>query len=265
MMTNGQFLFLGTGGSMGIPVIGCLCPVCKSESPCNHRLRTSGLVTINGKKLLIDCGPDFRIQALEHHIDHIDALLLTHSHHDHVAGIDELRVYFMRSKKSLPCLLSEETVIDIKTRYRYMFEDVIHTEKLIPRIDFQVLEGTHGTTQFQGFPIGYMSYEQAGMRITGFRFGNFAYVTDIRHYPETIFSHLEGVETLVLSALRLTSSAFHLSVDEAVAFAARVGARQTWLTHIAHELDHEQTNSYLPSNVRMAYDGLELNFQIDIT
>lgn len=261
-MTKGHFLFLGTGASLGIPVIGCNCAVCTSDSPCNHRTRPSGLITIADKKLLIDCGPDFRFQALAHHIHHIDGLILTHAHQDHIAGIDELRVYYMRSKTALPCLLSEETAEDIRTRYHYIFKDRSITEKKMPRMTFQILEGEIGETLFQGIPIGYVSYEQAGMRVTGFRFGDLAYISDIRHYPESIFSHLEGVKTLVLSALRHTPSAFHFSIDEAVAFATRVGAEQTWLTHIAHELDHEKTNSCLPSHVRMAYDGLELSFTL---
>lgn len=264
MKTKGHFLFLGTGASMGIPVIGCHCAVCQSESPCNHRTRPSGIITVDKKKLLIDCGPDFRFQALQHHIDHIDGLLLTHAHHDHIAGIDELRVYYMRSKVPLPCLLSEETAYDIQRRYDYIFKDNSVTEKLMPRIQLEILKGTHGKVDFLGIPVEYLSYEQAGMRVTGFRFGDFAYVSDIHKYPPTIFSHLEGVETLVLSALRHTTSHFHLSVDEAVAFANRTGARHTWLTHIAHELDHEKTNTYLPPNVRMAYDGLELSFHIDL-
>lgn len=248
---------------MGIPVIGCHCPVCTSDSPCNHRMRPSGLITINNKKLLIDCGPDFHWQALQHHIDKLDGLLLTHAHHDHIAGIDELRIYYMRSKTPLPCLLSKPTATELTSRYRYIFEDEGQEGKLTARLDLQILEGVHGQVNFQGINIGYVSYEQAGMRVNGFRFGNFAYLSDIRHYPEAIFEHLIGVDTLVLSALRFTPSPMHFSVDEAIAFAKRVGAQQTWLTHIAHELDHEEANAYLPSNIRMAYDGLELTFSIE--
>lgn len=258
-MTTGHFLFLGTGASMGIPVIGCTCPVCNSDSPCNYRTRPSGLVTIGGKKILIDCGPDFREQALKHHLDHLDGLILTHSHHDHLAGIDELRVYYMRTKTRLPCLLSQETADDLMYRYRYLFEEDIG-EKLIARMSLQIMEGERGDTQFLGIPIRYMTYEQVGMHVNGLRFGNFAYISDIRQYPESIFEDLRDVEILVVSALRATPSPAHFSVDEAVAFVNRVGAKQAWLTHIAHELDHEATNNILPPHVRMAYDGLELSF-----
>lgn len=260
----GHFLFLGTGGSMGIPVIGCHCPVCSSESPCNQRLRPSGLLTIGNKKLLIDCGPDFRIQALRHHLDTLDGIIITHAHHDHIAGIDELRVYSMHRKVSLPCLLSKETADDLKIRYHYIFQEKALPNKLLPQMSLQVLDKTHGQTVFQGIKIHYMSYHQAGMQVNGFRFGNFAYVSDIRHYQERIFKDLHGIETLVLSALRYTQSDFHFSIDEAITFANRVGAKHTWLTHIAHELEHEATNAYLPHNIRMAYDGLELTFQAEI-
>lgn len=261
MKNTGHFLFLGTGGSMGIPVIGCHCHVCRSESPCNQRMRPSGLVTIGKTKLLIDCGPDFRMQALHYHITSIDGVLLTHAHHDHIAGIDELRVYTMRSGQPIPCLLSEKTASEIQTRYAYIFEEERVPLKLTPRMHLEKLEGHHGDTVFQGIPIGYVSYEQAGMHVNGFRFGNFGYISDIRRYPENIFHYLKGIDILVLSALKFSDNPFHFSIEEAIAFAVRVGAKHTWLTHIAHDLDHEETNARLPSNVRMAYDGLELNFQ----
>lgn len=264
MKIPGHFLFLGTGASMGIPVVGCHCPVCTSDSPCNKRMRPSGLITIENKKILIDAGPDFRFQALQHHIDHIDGLLLTHAHHDHTAGLDELRVFYMRSKKPVPCLLSRETAKDIQTRFDYIFGEQSHMHKLTPRISLQILEKDRGMTHFLGIPIGYVSFEQAHMKVNGYRFGNFAYISDIRDYPETIFEDLKGVEILVLSALRFESSHFHLGIDEAIEFGNRVKAEHTWITHIAHELDHEATNAYLPSNVRMAYDGLELTFDIEM-
>lgn len=260
---NGHFLFLGTGASMGIPVIGCRCPVCRSDSPCNKRTRPSGLITVDKQKILIDVGPDFRYQALTHHIDHIDGVFLTHAHHDHTASLDELRVFYMRSKHVLPCLLSQETALDIQTRYAYIFGDPDHPEKLISRISLQVLPGDRGETSFLGLKVSYFTYEQAKMKVTGFRLGNFAYVSDIRTYPESIFDDLKGVQVLVISALRFEPSPFHLGIDEAVDFSRRMGASSTWLTHIAHELDHEATNAYLPPNVRMAYDGLEIYFKID--
>lgn len=260
---QGKFLFLGTGGSMGIPVIGCHCPVCRSKSSFNKRLRPSGLTSIGHKKLLIDCGPDFRAQALRHNIDDIDLLLLTHAHHDHIGGIDELRAFYLRSKKTIPCILSKHTKRDLVSRYPYIFEASNGDSKLISKIALNLLpDEPFGRIDFQNIPIEYVTFEQTGMLVNGFRFGNFAYLSDIRLYSEEIFKHLVGVETLVLSALRHDPSPCHFSIKEAIAFSERVGASHTWLTHIAHDLDHDITNARLPLNVRMAYDGLELDFNI---
>lgn len=263
MKSNNKFLFLGTGGSMGVPLIGCTCPVCQSPSPFNKRMRSSALFTIGDKRFLIDCGPDFRTQALKHNIGSLDGVLFTHAHNDHTAGIEDLRIYNWISNEALPCLLSRDTLEDIKRRFYYIFESI--DENYLPfmlRLDIQFLEGTRGAINFQGVPINYFTYEQLKMRVNGFKIGNLAYVSDIRHYDETIFEDLKGVDILVMSALRYTTSHMHFNVDEAVAFAKRVGASKTWLMHVAHELDHDHANAYLPENIRMAYDGLELNFDL---
>lgn len=259
MTDHAKLLFLGSGASMGIPVVGCSCKVCTSESPCNQRLRPSVLLTIGNTILLIDAGPDFRRQALHYKINSLDGLILTHAHHDHTAGLDELRVYYMRKKKPMPCLMSAETALDLRSRYYYIFDDTM-TNKLTTRIHVQLLEGDRGKTTFDGVKLSYFSFLQGGMTVNGFRFGNMAYLTDVKEYPETIFEDLKGVEILILNALSFHSTPFHLSVDEVVAFANRVEAKQTWITHISHELDHEETNAYLPPHVRMSYDGLELHF-----
>lgn len=264
MKAEGKFLFLGTGGSMGIPVIGCECAVCRSESPHNKRLRPSGLLTLLDKSILLDCGPDFRRQMLEHHIKHIDGLIFTHAHYDHTGGFDEIRVLNARSKTPLPCLLSEATAEELKTRFPYIFENDPSSITLTTKVSLQYLGSTRGHVEFLSVPIHYMTYEQGGMLVNGFRFGNFAYISDIRHYPETIFEDLKGVETLVISCLRHQPSALHFNVEEAIAFSEKVGANQAWFTHIAHELDHEYTNSKLPPNYQLAYDGLEIDFEISL-
>ena len=258
---RGRLLFLGSGGSMGIPVIGCHCAVCSSDNAHNKRLRASALVTLQSKQLLIDCGPDFRQQALRGGIDHLDGVLFTHCHHDHTASIDELRAYTMKTEQPVPCLASRETCEDLNTRFAYIFNQGAVRLSLRPKIALQTLESDAGIMQFQGVQVQYFSYGQGGTRVNGFRFGNLAYVTDIKEYSDCIFDALAGTEVLVLSALRFTASPIHLSVDEAIAFARRVGALQTWLTHVGHELDHQQANVYLPGGVAMAYDGLEIGFQ----
>ena len=256
----GRFLFLGSGGSMGVPVIACDCEVCKSPSTLNKRLRPAGLVTVGGKNFLIDTGPDFRTQALTNNIKSLDGVLFTHAHNDHTAGIDELRVFYIIAKKLLPCLMSYETYKELKTRFAYLFAEELPKHQLVSRLHVQLLQELRGTTHFVGQKIQYMSYEQAGMQVNGYRFGDFAYISDIRHYPETIFEDLKGVKYLVLSSLKFAPSPLHFNIDESIEFANKVQAKQTWLTHISHELDHEKGNAYLPPHIRLAYDGLEITF-----
>lgn len=260
-MSKGVFVIIGSGGSMGIPVVGCRCEVCCSHSAQNKRLRPSALVKFEGRNFLIDCGPDFRQQALNYHIDHLDGVIVTHAHHDHTAGLDELRIYTLRSGNPLPCLLSDETLEELKVRFYYIFEDKPgNGPKLTTNLKTECLQGDSGDYVFEGLPLSYISYVQGGMKVNGFRFGNLAYLTDIKGYNDTIFPGLQGLETLVVSALRYTPSPLHFTVDDAIAFAQKVGAKQTWLTHIAHELDAERTNAYLPDSIRVTYDGLELAF-----
>lgn len=258
---KGHFLFLGTGGSMGIPVIGCHCPVCRQGTAKDVRLRASGLLTVNNKSLLIDCGPDFRQQMLKHHIEHLDGVMITHAHHDHTASIDELRALSLKTKKPMLCLMSQVTLDDIHVRFKYIFDPAMGKQRFTPKVEPVILEKKRGEVTFQEINIHYFTYEQGGTEVNGFRIGNFAYVSDIHDYEETIYEDLDGVEVLVLSALRFTPSHLHFTVDEAIDFSKRVGAKETWLTHISHDLEHEQTNAYLPKEVRLAYDGLQISFQ----
>jgi phosphoribosyl 1,2-cyclic phosphate phosphodiesterase len=256
----GEILFLGTGNSMGIPVIGCHCPVCTSIDPNNKRLRTAAVVTMGEKRFLIDAGPDLRQQALKFRVEDIDGLLLTHPHYDHIGGLDELRVYFFRHKKPLPCLLSEFTHGELKQRHAYLFREPGHKKTVPAQFDFQVLPGERGVVDFCGAEVGYTTFSQGGIPVNGYRFGDLAYLSDICDYDEQIFDDLKGVKKLVLSALRHKPSPLHLTVDEAVAFGRRVGAEETWFVHMAHDLDHEKTNQQIPEGFQLAYDGLTLNF-----
>ncbi len=260
-LTRGRFHFLGTGGSMGVPEIACDCGVCTSPDPLNKRLRTSGLLLINNKTLLVDAGPDFRLQALRYGLHHLDGMILTHTHYDHVAGIDELRIFSLRSKAPLPCLLSQETHEELRRRYHYLFRGNERAgDSLAAQLSFQTLEKARGDVLFQEVPLRYMTYSQGRMKVIGFRVGDFAYVSDIKEYDESIFDDLAGVKTLVLSGLRLAPSRVHFNFEEAVEFSRKVKANHTWLTHIAHDISHVSGNAYLPENVWLAYDGLEIEF-----
>lgn len=243
---------------MGIPYIGCSCKVCRSKDPKNTRWRPSILVTDKGKRYLIDVGPDYRAQALKYQIDHLDGLLLTHTHYDHIAGLDELRIYTFVHKKPIPCLLSRESLEELKICYHYFLPpngaDEVHETKL----NFQVLEGDQGETSFEGLDVAYFSYDQLGMEVNGFRFGKFAYVIDILDYKEEIFSSLNGTEVLVISGRRWEKSKAHISLEEGIEIGEKIGAKKTYFTHISHEIEHGETNAKLPDGFFLAYDGLEI-------
>ena len=149
-------------------------------------------------------GPDFREQALKYKIDHLTGILLTHPHADHIVGLDDLRPYYFLWKEKIPCLLSRETFVEVERRFHYLFHPITEDKTLSAQIDFQLLEGDFGSVDFQGNLWQFLSYEQLGMKVTGYRLGKFAYVSDIREYTDRVFQSLEGVETLVLSALRHT-------------------------------------------------------------
>ena len=213
---------------------------------------------VDGKRFLVDIGPDYRQQALRHEIDTIDGLLLTHTHYDHIAGLDELRIYTFRQKKPVPCLLSRHTLEELKIRYHYFLPPNGKDEEHATKLSFQVLDGNQGNVVFEGLEVGYFSYMQVGMNVNGYRFNNLAYVTDIMEYEENVFDALKGIETLIISARRWDKSVAHLSVDQAVEFSKKTGAKKTYFTHIAHEIHHEKTMKELPSGFALAYDGLEL-------
>jgi phosphoribosyl 1,2-cyclic phosphate phosphodiesterase len=255
---KGKLIFLGTGGSVGIPVIGCSCEVCHSTDPLNQRLRPSALLQCEQRQFLIDAGPDFRMQALRYGITKIDGLLLTHAHYDHTAGIDDLRPLYYRRQAPLPVLLSAATAQELRMRFFYLFQSA--DEKFVSRFHLQVLPDQAGSVMFENLLIQYMTYSQGGMLVNGYRIGDLAYLSDIRHFSPSIFEDLEGVRYLIISALRYTPSPLHFSVDEAIDFAKQVKAERVWLTHISHELEHHKTNAYLPEYMSLAYDGLVIDF-----
>lgn len=246
---------------MGVPTLGCGCAVCTSDDPHDKRLRPSVAVrwTAGGRErvVVIDTGPDFREQALRAHFTHVDAVLYTHSHADHILGMDDLRplsFVAFRSGGPIPLYASEETAAVLERIYDYTFAPSA-TYVNRPRVEIRPLEDRTRVyeVEFVRVPVLHGS-----MDVSGFRFGNMAYLTDVSAIPESSFALLDGVDTLVLPALRHKPHPSHATVEQAIGWATRIGARQTWLTHIAHELGHEETNRLLPAGIAMGYDGLEV-------
>ena len=262
---EGQLTFLGTGTSMGVPTLGCNCAVCTSTDPHDRRLRPSVLLQWNDgtrdRVVLIDTGPDFREQALRSKLTRVDAVFYTHAHADHIFGLDDLRPLsftVFREGGHIPLYVSPETEETLRRIYDYTFSSEA-TYANRARVHLQALSDRENVlgVEFTRVPVFH-----GDLAINGFRFGRTAYLTDVSRIPEESFELLEGLDHVVLSALRHKPHPNHATVEQAVEWARRIGAKHTWLTHIAHELGHEDTNGKLPPNIRMAYDGL--SFPIDL-
>ncbi|MEI6243268.1 MAG: MBL fold metallo-hydrolase [Chlamydiota bacterium] len=254
---KGTFLFLGTGASTGVPMVGCSCSVCTSSFKKNHRLRSSGFLEIGNRSFLIDVGPDFRKQFLTYNLSQMDGVIMTHAHYDHSGGLDDLRTLPYLRKKPIPFLLSLETLEELYLRFSYLFS----TKKKSPFFQFSLLENAIGEKTFLDYSFQYMSYFQAKTKVTGFRVGSFAYITDIRKYSLDILEKLQGVKTLVISSLRAKTSPVHFSIQEAINFGESIQAEKIYLTHLAHEVDHKKVESSLPDRVFLAFDGLKITFE----
>jgi phosphoribosyl 1,2-cyclic phosphate phosphodiesterase len=262
---DGLLTFLGTGTSMGVPTLGCDCAVCTSTDPRDRRLRPSVLLRwqehgrggARERVVVIDTGPDFREQALRNGLARVDAVLYTHSHADHILGLDDLRPLsftVFREGGLIPLYATAETAEALKRIYDYTFSPQA-TYPNRARVELQPLEERNTILGVEFVRVPVLHGQQ---KIVGFRFGRAAYLTDVSAIPESSFALLEGLDLLVLSALRYKPHPSHATVEQAVAWSQRIGARRTWLTHIAHELGHEETNRILPDGIRLAYDGLSL-------
>lgn len=244
-------LFLGTGGSTGTPTIGCKCDVCRSVSGKNHRFRSSALLNFRGKTFLIDVSPDIRQTSLKFGIDYLDGIFITHFHEDHVGGMNDLRpFFFLHDEKPLPIVMSQNTSDMVYARFAY----------LMNRFDRIILDSLKGSSSLHGVDFRYFTYSQQGVPVNGYRFGDLAYITDIKEYSKDIFEELKGVKTLVLSMLHERGTDMHFSLNEALDFIRASKVPTTYLTHISHNLDHDTINAKLPPGVQLAYDGLKLDF-----
>jgi phosphoribosyl 1,2-cyclic phosphate phosphodiesterase len=252
-----RVLFLGTGTSHGVPVIGCRCDVCLSDDPRDKRWRTSILVTQDDDlQVLVDTSIDLRAQALHYGITRVDSIVFTHSHADHVFGLDECRRFNVLSGGALPLYADEPTMRDLRRIFAYAFEAPPELAGGVPSLAPQTIDGPFmvGATRWTPIPIFH------GRRlILGFRIGQFAYLTDCSAIPDQSWPLLEGVDMLVLDALRDRPHPTHFSVGEAIEVAQRVGASSTLLVHMAHEIGHAATCARLPDRIELAYDGLVID------
>jgi phosphoribosyl 1,2-cyclic phosphate phosphodiesterase len=236
-------------------MIGCRCPVCRSTDPRNQRTRCSALVSVGAVTLLIDTSTDLRAQALRHGLDRVDAVLYTHTHADHLHGIDDLRSFTLKQRQPLPCYGAAETLRQIQERYPYIFGDPeLRQRWSIPRLDLRELRGPVDIFGVHVVPVPLL---HGRLPIYGFRIGRLAYLTDCSGIPPASWALLEGLHTLVIDGLRPQPHETHFNIEQALAVIARLRPAQAFLTHLTHDVDHGPTEALLPAGVRLAYDGMQ--------
>jgi phosphoribosyl 1,2-cyclic phosphate phosphodiesterase len=260
---SGQLVFLGTGTSHGVPLVGCGCGTCTSTNPRNHRTRCAVVLGLPQGNLLIDTPPELRIQLLRERIGLIHAVLYTHAHADHLFGLDDLRIFPRYLGHRLPVYCQQQVEADIRRLFRYAFDPA--TEDFpaggVPKLEFRPI-----TTE----PFELLGGRAVPVRllhgravVLGFRFGDVAYCTDVKRIPPESVRLLSGLDVLILDCLRRKPHATHLSLDEAIHVARQLGPKQTLLTHLSHSLEHEATRQQLPPGIDLAYDGLRIPLGIE--
>ncbi|HTW44961.1 MAG TPA: MBL fold metallo-hydrolase [Acidobacteriaceae bacterium] len=255
-----EILILGSGTSMGVPTLGCNCAVCTSNDPRNTRSRPSIAVQWNNSTGIIDTGQDFRRQALREQIRHVDAVLYTHAHADHILGMDDLRPLSFKHPGGLPLYADDATSAALHRIFEYTFAPNAKYPTRA-RVDLRPLNGRE-SVEIDGLCFQRVPLIHGDLAIGGYRFGSAAYLTDMNAIPEDSLPLLEHLDTLIIDALRWQFHPSHNNVEQALEWIARIQPRRAFLTHIAHELDHEQTEARLPAHVRLAYDGLRIPIEI---
>lgn len=252
-----RLTFLGTGTSFGVPQVGCGCAVCRSPDPRDHRYRASALVESGASRILIDTPPELRLQLLAVAADRIDAVLYTHEHADHTAGIDDLRIFSARSGAPIPLYGPADTLGRLRSSFSYIFDDQVRppagTSK--PRLSLhELVAGVE--VQVGGTTVLPLPFPHGDLTVFGYRFGEIAYVTDVKRVDPAAIERLRGIRFLALSALWWRPHPTHQSIDEAVAAARAIGAERTYLTHLSHETGHADLLRRLPDGIEPAWDGL---------
>jgi len=253
-----KLTFLGTGTSQGVPVIACECAVCLSEDSNDKRLRSSVLIQSESTSVVIDTGPDFRQQMLQHKVQKLDALVYTHEHKDHVAGMDDVRAFNFKYKIDIPIYASERVQKALKNEFHYVF--AAHTYPGIPKVFFNTIDSeshfTIGDIPFQTIEV--MHYK---MKVFGFRIKDLVYITDANFISDEQLKKVKGCKILVINALRKEKHLSHFTLEEALALGKDIAAERIFFTHISHLMGkHEEVSLELPSGVQIAYDGLQIEF-----
>ena len=251
-----EVIVLGSGTSHGVPMIGCDCAVCTSADPRDKRTRPSVYVRIRGQCILVDTAPELRLQCIANGINRVDAVLFTHHHADHVTGLDDLRRFNWLMKQPIPCFGTERTLNRLTRMFSYAFDPEPQSPHSRPELELCRIDSQPFTIGEETIiPIPLM---HGPMAVMGFRFGSFAYCTDCNDISRESSTLLQGLDVLVLDALRRTPHPAHFNLEQAVEMAYKIDARETYFTHVTHQLGHRQTNKELPHGMALAYDGLRI-------
>lgn len=258
--SNRELILLGTGTSHGVPVIGCHCPVCESTDPHNNRTRTGVAVRSTGGTFLIDTSPELRVQLLREKIELAEAVIYTHSHADHLFGLDDLRLFGYRLDRSIPLYCEEIVEKQIRAAFSYAFDSNISDlhHGAVPLLELHRI----GLEPFEvlGQRVQPIRLMHGRLPVLGFRFADVAFCTDVSLIPDESWSLLEGLDTLVIDALRDEPHATHFGIPQALAAVERLKPKRTYLTHVSHHLDYRSTNARLPAGVELSYDGLRIPY-----
>lgn len=251
-----ELKLLGTGTSTGVPTVSCTCPTCISNDPKDKRLRCSALITYKNKNIIIDTGPDFRQQFLSFGISHLEAVVYTHHHFDHIGGFDDIRGINFTTNKGLPIYLNSETLDNLSRIFSYAFRDYNETGGGIPMVDVNMI--SEGDFYVEGLKFTILPLIHGTLEVLGFRIGSIAYCTDTNHIPDSTIELMQGLDVLILDGLRPKLHKTHFNIDQAIEQAKKIKAKQTYLTHIAHQVKHSEVEITLPEGINLAYDGLTI-------
>ena len=253
-----QLTMLGVGSSAGTPVVGCSCATCVSADVRNKRSRCSSLITLDtGENILIDTGPDLRIQSLRENIKRVDAVLYTHTHADHLHGIDDLRAFCQTQRQQIPLYAKLDAVEHIKQKFGYALREPIASFWDLPVLRIESIDSP--LTLF-GVQITPIPVQHGRSQIFGYRIGNMAYMTDVSEIPESSFALLENLDVVLLDCLREAVHPTHINIEQSLAYISRINAKQSYMIHMTHDLEYAALTNKLPKNTYVGFDGLKLSF-----